>query len=171
MKYIFFKKIYWQYRYKLLILYISGFIGTCRINRTANCSRSLCLEPSCCWMQVSMQTYETLKRTVDGNTVTSSLSFMYQEFEFTGLAARQKDWHLILTDPCIVDYSVEIPTRCNFVIEFIIPKFFWRHNMFRAAHRSSWGALNCICILWFICPYGDRPSHSALATAGHHMGV
>jgi len=27
-------------------------------------------------------------------------------------------------DPCIVDYSVEIPTTCSFVIEFIIPKFF-----------------------------------------------
>jgi len=27
-------------------------------------------------------------------------------------------------DPCIVDYSVEIPTRCSFVIEFIIPNFF-----------------------------------------------
>jgi hypothetical protein len=25
-------------------------------------------------------------------------------------------------DPCIVDYSVEISTRCNFVIEFTIPK-------------------------------------------------
>ena len=23
--------------------------------------------------------------------------------------------------------------------------------MFRAAHRSSSGALNCICSLWFIC--------------------
>jgi hypothetical protein len=31
---------------------------------------------------------------------------------------------LILMDPCIVDYSVEIPTRCSFVIEFLIPKFF-----------------------------------------------
>jgi hypothetical protein len=30
---------------------------------------------------------------------------------------------LILMDLCIVDYSVEIPTRCSFVIEFIIPKF------------------------------------------------
>jgi len=29
--------------------------------------------------------------------------------------------------------------------------------MFRAAHRSSSGALNCICSLWFIYPYGDRP--------------
>jgi hypothetical protein len=27
----------------------------------------------------------------------------------------------IFMDPCIVDYSVEIPTRCSFVIEFIIP--------------------------------------------------
>jgi hypothetical protein len=29
--------------------------------------------------------------------------------------------------------------------------------MFRTAHRSSSGAINCICSLWFICPYGDRP--------------
>jgi hypothetical protein len=26
-------------------------------------------------------------------------------------------------DPCIIDDSVEIPTRCSFVIDFIIPKF------------------------------------------------
>jgi hypothetical protein len=31
--------------------------------------------------------------------------------------------NLIFMDLCIVDYSVEIPTRCSFVIEFIIPKF------------------------------------------------
>jgi len=30
---------------------------------------------------------------------------------------------LIFMDPCIVDDSVEIPTRCSFVIEFIIPTF------------------------------------------------
>jgi len=29
--------------------------------------------------------------------------------------------------------------------------------MFREAHRSSSGALNCICRLWFIYPCGDRP--------------
>jgi len=28
--------------------------------------------------------------------------------------------------------------------------------MFRATHRSSTGALNCICSLWFIYPCGDR---------------
>ena len=28
--------------------------------------------------------------------------------------------------------------------------------MFRAAHRSSSGALNCICSLWFIYTCGDR---------------
>jgi hypothetical protein len=32
--------------------------------------------------------------------------------------------NLIVMDPCIVDYSVEIPTRCSFVIEFIIQKCF-----------------------------------------------
>ena len=31
--------------------------------------------------------------------------------------------NLIFKDPCIVDDSVEITTRCRFVIEFIIPKF------------------------------------------------
>jgi hypothetical protein len=31
---------------------------------------------------------------------------------------------LILMDPCIVDYSVEIPTRCSFIIEFTMPSFF-----------------------------------------------
>jgi hypothetical protein len=36
-------------------------------------------------------------------------------------------------------------------------KVYWRLNMFRAAQRSSAGALNFICILWFICPCGDRP--------------
>jgi hypothetical protein len=29
--------------------------------------------------------------------------------------------------------------------------------MFLAAHRSSSGALNCICSLWFIYPCGDGP--------------
>jgi hypothetical protein len=42
--------------------------------------------------------------------------------------------------------------------------------MFRAAHRSSSGVLNWICSLWCICPYDDS-AHSALATAGHHMGI
>jgi len=29
--------------------------------------------------------------------------------------------------------------------------------MFRAEHRSSSGALNCVCSLWFIYPCGDGP--------------
>ena len=32
--------------------------------------------------------------------------------------------------------------------------------MFRAAYRSSSGALNCICSLWFIYSCGDRPLSS-----------
>jgi len=48
-------------------------------------------------------------------------------------------------DSCIVDDSVEIPTKCSFVIEFIIPNFIEGRT-----HCSSLGALNCICSLWFI---------------------
>jgi len=49
----------------------------------------------------------------------------------------------IFMDPCIVDYSVEIPTRCSFVIEFIIPKFFeafkklWNNKFYYKA-ASCW---------------------------------
>jgi hypothetical protein len=38
---------------------------------------------------------------------------------------------LMFMDPCIVDDSVETPTRCSFVIEFIIPK------LLKAQHVSS----------------------------------
>jgi len=46
---------------------------------------------------------------------------------------------LILIDPCIVDYSVEIPTRCSFVIEFIIPKYFKGSTCFdrHTAHHQE----------------------------------
>jgi len=43
---------------------------------------------------------------------------------------------------------------CNRIYYF---KDYWRLHMFRPAHRSSSGALNCICSLWFIYPCGDRP--------------
>jgi len=47
--------------------------------------------------------------------------------------------NLILVDPCIVDYSVEIPTRCSFVIEFIIPKFLKGSTCFKrhTAHHQE----------------------------------
>jgi hypothetical protein len=37
--------------------------------------------------------------------------------------AKLRSVNLILMDPCNVDNSVEMPTRCSFVIGFIIPKF------------------------------------------------
>ena len=45
----------------------------------------------------------------------------------------------ILIDPYILDYSVEIPTRCSFVIEFIIPKFFKGSTCFerQTAHHQE----------------------------------
>ena len=36
-------------------------------------------------------------------------------------------------------------------------KIYWRLNMLRAAYRSSSGAPNGICSLWFIYLCGDRP--------------
>jgi hypothetical protein len=42
---------------------------------------------------------------------------------------------------------------CNKIYYFEV---YWRLNIFRAAHRSSSGALNSICSVWFIYPCGDR---------------
>jgi hypothetical protein len=56
--------------------------------------------------------------------------------------------NLIFMDPRIVDDSVEIPTRCRFVIEFIIPKFIEGSTCFErhTAHHLEL----CVCSLWFI---------------------
>ena len=65
--------------------------------------------------------------------------------------------------------------KMQFYSRIYYSKVYWRLNMFRAAHRSSSWALNCICSIWLICPYGDRSlprlsghcsAHSALATTG-----
>jgi hypothetical protein len=47
--------------------------------------------------------------------------------------------NVIFMDPFIVDDSVEIPTRCNLVIEFIIPKFFEGSTCFerQTAHHQE----------------------------------
>jgi hypothetical protein len=39
-------------------------------------------------------------------------------------------------------------------------KVYWMLNMFRVEHRSSSGALHCVCSLWFIYPCSDRPLSS-----------
>jgi hypothetical protein len=44
---------------------------------------------------------------------------------------------------------------CNRIYYF---KVYWRLNIFRAAHRSSSGGLNCCCGLCVIYPCGDRPA-------------
>jgi hypothetical protein len=64
--------------------------------------------------------------------------------------------NLIFMDPCILDNSVEIPTRCSFVVEFIIPKFIEGSTCFEL-HSSSSEALNCTCSLWFIYPCSYQP--------------
>jgi hypothetical protein len=64
---------------------------------------------------------------------------------------------LIIMDPCIVDDSVKNANKMQLCNRIYYSKVYWRLNMFRAAHRSSSGALNCVCSLWFIYPCGDRP--------------
>jgi hypothetical protein len=72
--------------------------------------------------------------------------------------------NLILLDPCIVDYSVEIPTRCSFVIEFIIPKFFKGSTYFEL-HTAHHQELQTVFAAFALS------AHSPLATAGHHVGI
>jgi hypothetical protein len=57
-------------------------------------------------------------------------------------------------DPCIVDDSVEIPTICSFVIEFVIPKFIESSTCFEP----------CQVLV-------EKFSHTALPTADYHMGI
>jgi hypothetical protein len=72
--------------------------------------------------------------------------------------------NLILMDPCIVDYSVEIPTRCSFVIELIIPKFiegstcFERHTgpLSLGNGRSPYGNINQRLQIQFCAPDDER---------------
>ena len=90
--------------------------------------------------------------------------------------------NLIFMDPCIV-YNSRNTKKMQLFNRLYYSKVYWGLNMFRAAHRSSSGDLNCICSLWFIYPCGDRPLsrvsgkffhlifHSALTMAGHHMGI
>ena len=62
--------------------------------------------------------------------------------------------------------SVEISSKMQPCNRIYYSKVYWRLNMFRAAYRSSSGALNCICSLWFTYTHGERPL-SALTMAGH----
>jgi len=57
----------------------------------------------------------------------------------------------------VVLKSVEITNKMQPCNRIYYSKVYWRINMFRAAHRSSSGAPNCICSLWFIYICGDRP--------------
>jgi hypothetical protein len=58
--------------------------------------------------------------------------------------------------------SVEITNKLQPCNKIYYSDVYWRLNMFRAAHRSSSGALNCICSLWFTYTCGDRPLSSVI---------
>jgi hypothetical protein len=52
--------------------------------------------------------------------------------------------------------SVEITNKMQPCNRIYYSKIYWSLSMFRAAYRSSLGATNCICNLWFIYTCGDR---------------
>ena len=64
--------------------------------------------------------------------------------------------YLIFMDPCIVVRLSRNTNKMQLCNRIYYSKVYWRLNMFRAAYRSSSGALNCIFRLWFIYPCGDR---------------
>jgi hypothetical protein len=71
----------------------------------------------------------------DGNCTSRDFQFGTQKISgrliFVEQCVHFQYVNLILTDPCIVNDSVEIPTRCSFVIEFIITKFLMAEHVSR----------------------------------------
>ena len=57
----------------------------------------------------------------------------------------------------VVKYLSRNTNKMQLCNRIYYSKVYWRLNIFPAAHRSSSGALNCICSLWFIYPCVDRP--------------
>jgi len=53
--------------------------------------------------------------------------------------------------------SAEITNKMQPCNRIYYSNVYWRLNTFRAAHRSSSGAINCICSLWFTYTCVDRP--------------
>jgi len=53
--------------------------------------------------------------------------------------------------------SVEVTNKMQPCTRIYYSKGCRRLNMFRAAYRSSSGAPNCICSIWFIYTCGGRP--------------
>jgi hypothetical protein len=64
---------------------------------------------------------------------------------------------LIFMDPCIAVWLSRNTNKMHLCNRIYYSKVCWRLNMFRSAHRSSSGAINCICSFLFIYPCGDRP--------------
>ena len=67
---------------------------------------------------------------------------------------------LIFMDLCIVVWLSRNTNKMQLCNRIYYSKVYWRLNVFRTAHRSSSGALNCICSLWFIYTCCDRPLSS-----------
>jgi hypothetical protein len=68
------------------------------------------------------------------------------------------------------EYSVEIPTRCSFVIEFIIPKFIEGPTCFER-HTAHHQELQTVFAASDLYTHVVTGRCQAMATASHHMGI
>ena len=105
------------------------------LKATISCVMSVCLSPSVgargTWLPLNG---------ISWNWICEYFSKICRKTQIP-LKSDKNIEYLIFMDPCLVDDSVEIPARCSFVIEFIIPKFiegstcFERHT---AHHQELW---------------------------------
>jgi hypothetical protein len=65
--------------------------------------------------------------------------------------------------------SVEITNKMQPYNRIYYSSAHQKLNMFRAAHRSSSGARNCICSLWFTHTCGDWPLSSLSGKCSKHV--
>jgi len=114
-------------------------------------------------------------------TVNKAYSLRALYWKTSQVAARiitsNRKWNLnlIFMDPCIVVWLSRITNKMQPCIRIYYSTVHWRLNMFRAAHRSSWGALTVFAASGLHTHVVTGRSQvwvgTDLTTAGHHMRI
>jgi hypothetical protein len=86
----------------------------------------------------------------------SHQQYIFNNIDFFPAKMIIENFYLISMDSCIVVWLSRNTNKMKLCNWIYYSKIYWKLNMFRAAHRTSSGDLNCICSLWFIYPCGDQ---------------
>ena len=121
----------------------------------------VCPNYKLCWSSLFLSLLQSLKLFNDHNSIQlTPTGFLMKvscglcEVRTEFLCAMQTDF---IPQPCHRSgCSVETTNKMQTCNRIYYSKIYWRLSMFRVACRSSSGAPNCICSLWFIYPCGDR---------------